>query len=326
MKMRLLTSLGAGFCLVLLLVSSAVAEYTIGIDDVLHVTFWQDPNLNQEVMVNSDGKITLSVIGEITAAGLSTSALSRKIIEQVSRFNRDISQATVTVAAYNSQVVFVEGEVTSPGRYAREIIPDLWTIIKEMGGVTQFGDLHNVKVVRGGTTDAGKIIAVDVLSAVSNRDLSTLPKIYPHDIVQIPRTISGVPTTGISAETPGARNVYYILGAVARPGAYTLESGLGLLEAISLAGGTLATADLKSVNINSKSGAYTNVYTIDLEKQIKEGSPQRYVLQPEDAIVVPQSSGGGGVLGIGLAVLREISSFGGTITSTILLIDRLNQK
>ena len=69
-------------------------------------------NSIRPLTVNSDGKITLSVIGEITAAGLSPSALGRKIVEQVSRFNRDISQATVTVTAYNSQTVFVEGEVS----------------------------------------------------------------------------------------------------------------------------------------------------------------------------------------------------------------------
>jgi polysaccharide export outer membrane protein len=321
MKQKQLIISIVGLCLVLLLTRDALAEYVIDIDDALQVTFWQQASLNQSVVVNSDGKITLSVIGDITAAGLTPPDLSRKIVEQVSRFNRDISQATVVVVAYNSQTVFVEGEVVSPGRFAREVIPDLWTIIKEMGGVTQFGDLRNIKVIRGGTEEPGKVIAVDVLNAVSNRDFSSLPKISPHDIIQVPRTISGTPTTGINAENTSARNVYYVLGAVARPGAYTLESGLGLLEALSLAGGATATANLKSVYISSKSGDYANVYSINLDKQMKKGTPQRYILQPEDAILIPD--GGGGVLGIGAAVLSNFASFSSTITSTILLIDRL---
>ncbi|MBK7090425.1 MAG: polysaccharide biosynthesis/export family protein [bacterium] len=157
------------FILAVAMFSAAQAEYVIGIDDVLQVSFWQTPTLDQQVVVNADGKVTLSVIGEITAAGLTTAQLSRKIVEQVSRFNRDISQATVVVSAYNSQTVFVEGEVVTPGRYAREIIPDIWTIIKEMGGATPAGDLTQVRLVRGGAVDPGTVITVDVLAAVRAR-------------------------------------------------------------------------------------------------------------------------------------------------------------
>lgn len=310
-------------CLAVALAPTAFAEYTIGIDDVLQIVFWQAPDQNQQAVVNSEGKISLSIIGEITAAGLTPTALSRKIVEQVSRFNRDISQATVTVIAFNSQTVFVEGEVMAPGRYAKEVIPDLWTIIKEMGGVTALGDLRNVRVIRGSGGDLGKIITVDVLSAVANRDLSSLPKIMPHDVIQVPRTLSGQPSTGLPTETSGGRNVYYVVGAVAKPGVYTLESGLSLIEAIAIAGGTLPNANLKGIRISSRIGEFANVYTINMEKQTKEGSPSRYLLRSEDAIVVPEK--GGAFLGVSMNALRDILTFGSTITSTILLIDRFGK-
>jgi polysaccharide biosynthesis/export protein len=319
MTKTLLISFGVSLFLILGLAPAVHAEYTIGIDDVLSIVFWQSAELNQTVAVNSDGKITLSVIGEITAAGLTPSALSRKIVEQVSRFNRDISQATVTVQEYNSQTVFVEGEVMAPGRYAREVIPDLWTIIKEMGGVTQFGDLRNVKIIRGTGSDAGKILAVDVLTAVSNRDVTSLPKIQPHDVIQVPRTISGVPTTGMPAqnEATSGRNIYYVVGAVSKPGVYTLESGLSLIEAIALAGGTLPSANLKSVRVNSKMGEFSNVYTVNMDKQMKSGNPQRYVLRPEDAVVVPEKSGT--FLG-GFGAFRDVLTVATTVISTYVLI------
>jgi polysaccharide biosynthesis/export protein len=320
MTKKLTTKLWTALCLILVLSPAVFAEYTIGIDDVLQVVFYQKPDLNQAVMVNSDGKISLSVIGEITAAGLTPSALGRKIVEQVSRFDRDISQATVTVTGYNSQTVFVEGEVVAPGRYAREVIPDLWAIIKEMGGVTAVGDLRNVKIIRGSGNDLGKILSVDVLSAVSNRDLSSLPKILPHDVIQVPRTLSGIPGTGIPTETGGGRNVFYVVGAIAKPGVYNLEAGLSLIEAIALAGGTLPTANLKEVMVSSRIGDYANVYTVNMEKQMKQGSPSRYLLRSEDAIVVPQK--GGTFLGVGFNVFRDALTFGTTIISTILLIDR----
>ncbi len=300
----------------------ARADYVIGIDDVLQVSFWQAPTLDQSVVVNADGKITLSVIGEITAAGLTTSQLSRKIVEQVSRFNRDISQATVVVTAFNSQTVFVEGEVVSPGRYAREVIPDIWTVIKEMGGPTATGDLSNVRLIRGGAVDPGTVLTVDVLSAIRSRDFSQLPEVHAKDIIRVPPTLGGVPTNINLAESEARRNVFYIVGAVTRPNAYSLDARLDLIEAIALAGGTTPDADLKKIRVSSKSGDYANVYEVNLDKQLKTGSPQRYLLKPEDAIYIPARSGG---VGSGFNLFRDIITLGTTITSTVLLIDRLGE-
>lgn len=302
--------------------SPALAEYEIGVDDVLQVSFWQASELNEQVRVKSDGKITLSVIGEITAAGLTTSELSRKIVEQVSRFNRDITQATVTVVNYGSQTVFVEGQVMNPGRYAREVIPDIWTIIKEMGGVTQTGDLSRVQLIRGGSVDPGEVLTVNVLEAVANQATEDLPRVYPHDIIRVPTTVGGLPRSEIPVGDQQQQNVYYVLGAVARPGVYNWQEGVDVLEALALAGGTSADADLDEVTVRDKSGSYSTIYKLDLEKQLDKGSPQRYLLSKENAIVVPRR--GGGVLGIGFGIFRDVLTLAGTVTSTILLIDRLS--
>lgn len=307
------------FILAIAMFSAAQAEYVIGIDDVLQVSFWQAPTLDQSVVVNADGKITLSVIGEITAAGLTTAQLSRKIVEQVSRFNRDISQATVVVSAYNSQTVFVEGEVVTPGRYAREIIPDIWTIIKEMGGVTAEGDLTQVRLVRGGAVDPGSVITVDVLAAVRARDFTKLPQVHPHDIIRIPQSIGGVPSDLGSSQSEEARDVYYVIGSVANPGVYKLESRMDLVEALALAGGTQPDADLKKIKVSDKNGAYSNIYKIDLDKQLKSGSPQRYMIQAENAIYVPSRGTGSSAW----TIVRDVITMGGALTSTILLINQL---
>ncbi len=310
--------------LLLLLLGAGVAyaDYTIGVDDVLDVVFWQQPELNQTVTVNADGMISLSVAGEITAAGLTPSELGRKIVEHVSRFNRDISQAVVTVTQYNSNTVFVEGEVASPGRYAREVIPDLWTIIKEMGGATENADLRNVKIIRGGKVDQGKIITVDVLDAVTKKDVASLPRVYPHDIIRVGRLPTGVPGGSMRAESEKRRNIYYVTGAVSHPGAYTLEPGTDIIEALAVAGGYSNSADLKKIRVSSKVDDYSNVYRINLDRQMKKGDVPRYILQPEDAIVVLEKSGG--LFGTGFSVLRDVVTMGGSIASFILLFRRAN--
>jgi len=60
MSIRLLTIVAA---LLALLAQTATAEYVIGVDDVLQVDFWQQPDLNQQVVVNAEGKISLKVAG-----------------------------------------------------------------------------------------------------------------------------------------------------------------------------------------------------------------------------------------------------------------------
>ena len=300
----------------------AAAEYIIGVDDVLEVVFWQQADLNQTVVVNAEGKITLKVAGEITAAGLNPSQLGRKIVENVSRFNRDISQAVVTVTQYNSNTVFVEGGVIMPGRYAREVIPDLWTIIKEMGGVAEQGDLRNVQIIRGGTQDQGRIISVDVLDAVISKNLASLPKVYPRDIIRVGRLPEGLTGGTLPGEPNARRDEFYITGAVARPGRYTLDAGMDLLEAIAVAGGYSQNADLKKVRIGSKLDGYANVYTVDLKQRIEKGGAPRYILSQEDAIVVPERRAG--VFGTGLGAFRDILTLGASITSIVLLIDRFS--
>jgi polysaccharide export outer membrane protein len=87
--------------------SASADEYIIGPEDVLQISFWQEPTLDQTVMVRQDGKITLSIIGEITAAGLTSKELAGKIVKDVSLYNKKISQATVTVIGFLSRQVYV---------------------------------------------------------------------------------------------------------------------------------------------------------------------------------------------------------------------------
>lgn len=113
-----------------------------------------------------------------------------------------------------------------------------------------------------------------------------------------------------------------MIGAVARPGVYDWRDNLDLLEAIALAGGSLPVANLSDVKIRAKSSNYASIYKIDVKRQIQQGSPQRYVLEREDVIVVPERSAG--FLGVSFGVFRDVLTLLGTVTSTILLIDRFS--
>jgi len=296
-------------------------EYRIGPEDLVSISFWQQPDLNSTVKVRQDGKISLPVIGEITAAGLTTTELSKKIVEKISFFNKSISQATVIIAEYNSQKVFVQGQVNRPGKYSFESIPNLWQVITEAGGPAEGADLSAVKIIRAGD-EAGKTLRVNLAEALENGDFSKLPKLKIGDTVEIPRSILSF-GTGAPSPSFAGRNVYYIYGQVARPGVFPLESQVDLLDAIVLAGGPTPNANMKKVKVLIKGTTYSSVVEINLEDFSSKGRPSRLAIHPEDTIVIPAK--GGGFFSRVWNFSRDLVPLSTAIIGLYLLVDRLNQ-
>jgi len=296
-------------------------EYKIGPEDVLSITFWQDPTLNQTVTVRQDGKITLSIIGEIEAAGYTPSELARRIGDQVSRYNRNVSQATVEVVAFDSQKVFVSGQVMQPGKYSFEVMPNVWELVREAGGTTEMGDLSNVVIIRG-SVNRGEIVHINLADLIARGDPSKFPRLYPDDIVEVKRTPStagpGLPTAAVTER----KNIIYVIGNVGTPGPISFQEGMEVLDAISLAGGPTPDADLSNVKIFNKLDDYSNVVTVDIKKRSQKGTPALYRLKREDTIYLPAAEGG--FWGT-WARMRDFVAIFGTLVSTFLLVDRLSE-
>ncbi len=305
--------------LFLFLGRTGAAEYKIGPGDVLEIRFWQDASLNSVVRVNQDGKISLDVVGEIEAAGKTTSQLQYDIVRQISRLNKRISQAVVRIVEYNYQYVFVSGQVNEPGKKSFEEIPDLWTIINEAGGVTEIGDLSRVTIIRGGE-EAGKVEVVNVAEAIAKGEVDKLPKIRRGDTIEIPRTPLGLPS-GELAQSIEKKNFFYVVGAVNNPGPIAFEENTDLLDALALAGGYTENADLKKVKVITKDGYFGQALEFNLEKYTELGAPARYVLRKEDTFIIPAKRGG--LWGISLGA---VATFVGVVASAILIYDRLTQE
>ena len=296
--------------------SLSAAEYRIGQGDVLSVTFWQDPDLNTEVLVGQDGRITLDIIGQIDAAGKTTEQLQNDIVRSISRLNKDISQATVRVTQFQYNHVYVIGQVNQPGKRAFEEIPDLWTLINEAGGVAPTGDLSRVTIIRGGDA-AGRIEIANVSEALARGELDKLPKVGRMDTIEIPRTPGSIPG-GDLAQGTEKKNLIYVLGAVNTPGPITYEENIDVAEALAYAGGPTDAADLTKTQLVIKDGYYSQTVTFDLRKYSTTGRPARYVMQKEDMIVVPADRPNFLESNLGL-----IATGLGAVTTAILIVDRL---
>ena len=290
-------------------------EYRIGPEDVLEISFWQEPSLNTTVRVGLDGKITLDIIGQLQAAGMTTRELEQEIVRRMSRFNQQISQAVVRVVQFNYNYVYVAGQVRQGGKMTFEAIPDLWTIINEAGGVTETGDLSRVTIIRGGK-DAGKVEVVNVRAALARGELDKLPKIRRGDTIEIPRTPASVPS-GDLVQTVERKDLVYAVGAVVQPGPISFEENLDILDAIAMAGGPAPDADLRRVTIVTKDGRYAQTLTVNLEEYVSSGRPGRYILRREDTFVIPRRTS---PLGFGVGTVTALAS---VVTSLVFLLDRL---
>lgn len=298
-------------CLVFVGIASIhAAEYKIGPGDVLQVSFWQDPLLNSEVRVSRDGKISVDVVGEIEAAGKTTAELELDIVRRMSRLNKNISQAVVRVAAFNYQYVFVSGQVNNGGKRTFEVIPDLWSILNEAGGVTEIGDLTRVTIIRGGN-EAGKVEIVNVSEAIANGTMDKLPKIRREDTIEIPRTPMGLPSADLGRDRT-QKNFFYVLGAVGQPGPITFEENIDVLEAIALAGGPNELANLKESKVITKDGYYGQTIQLDLERYTEFGSPTRYILRKEDVVLVPARKPG-------IFNMTNIAALVGIVSTSVLI-------
>ncbi|MFY9583985.1 MAG: polysaccharide biosynthesis/export family protein [Candidatus Acidiferrales bacterium] len=121
--------------------------YVIGAEDVLNISVWKEPEVTRTVPVRPDGKISLPLINDIQAAGLTPAQLTGLIMEKLNKYFTD-PQVTVIVTAINSRRIYILGEVNRSGTY--QLLPNM-TVLQALsgaGGFSQFANLKGIYVLR----------------------------------------------------------------------------------------------------------------------------------------------------------------------------------
>jgi|SRR3984893_8487174 polysaccharide export outer membrane protein len=121
--------------------------YVIGPEDVLDISVWKEPDVSRVVPVRPDGRISLPLIDDVQAAGLSPQQLAKSVAEKLKKFLNE-PQVTVIVTAMNSQRVFVVGEVLRAGAFP--MLPGMTVLqaLSSAGGFTTFADVKKIHVMR----------------------------------------------------------------------------------------------------------------------------------------------------------------------------------
>lgn len=128
--------------------ASQLKDYRIGPGDVLSVLFWRDKELSGEVVVRPDGLITLPVLNEVQAAGLTTEELRARVTERALKFVTQAPIVSIVVRQINSRSVYITGKVNKPGPYTIYGPMRVLQLISLAGGLAEFADSSKILIVR----------------------------------------------------------------------------------------------------------------------------------------------------------------------------------
>ncbi len=130
---------------------TAPSDFFLGPEDVLKVMVWKSPDLSGEVTIRPDGTITMPLIGDVPASGLTANALAKRIGERLTEY---VSSPVVTIQVkeVNSYFIYVLGEVVKPGKYPLKSYANVVQGISLAGGFGPFANKNKIKVLRNVST------------------------------------------------------------------------------------------------------------------------------------------------------------------------------
>jgi polysaccharide biosynthesis/export protein len=160
------------------------AEYKIGAQDVLRIDVWKEDQLTRTVPVRPDGKITLPLVNDVQAIGLTSMQLAAVITDGLKKYITN-PQVTVTIAEINSRRIYVTGEVTRPGAFP--LLPNM-TVLQALsgsGGFTQFARSKKIYILR---TEDGKQtkIPFNYNEVVGGKKPEQNIALQPGDVIVVP--------------------------------------------------------------------------------------------------------------------------------------------
>jgi polysaccharide export outer membrane protein len=273
--------LALGLVLVILAMSgqeeepSFVREYRIGPKDLLEITVFELPDLNQTVRVSEDGTITLPLLKQVKVDGLTKDELEQRISSLLEEKYLKNPRVSVFIKEYQSKLVAVIGAVENPGMYELIGRLTLLQMISKAGGFKESVS-NQIFVLREGEKGATESIAIDLDDLMVNGNPKLNILLQPNDVINVPvdKLMS-----------------VYVFGAVRNPGKIEVKMSkrITLLQAVGNAGGLADGAKQSGIRlkrIDRRTGKETEM-KVNLGDIIK-GKKRDIELQEGDVIIVPE--------------------------------------
>jgi polysaccharide export outer membrane protein len=249
----------------------SIESLLLGPGDLITVTVFDTPEMNQEVRVSDSGEVRLQLVGDVKVGGQTAGAAAKSIEDALISHNiMKVPQVTVKVKDFATQNVSVLGQVKNPGPYEITTPQTVLKVIALAGGLNEDAD-RKITIQRHDQPDQ----RVEYYMA-NNADLAVKNSVMvnPGDTVIVPRA-----------------PVVYVLGDVARPGGYTIatnDSKLTMLQLISMAGSTNKTSKSNLRLIRKEADGQQKEIPVQLAS-IQKGKQPDIQLQQGDIVFVPFS-------------------------------------
>jgi len=251
--------------------SPAQEAYILGPGDTIDIVVYGEPDLFRTVIVKPDGAVSLALLGEVKAAGRTTTQLAADLTRLYGKYLKQ-PLISVTVREFRVDRIYILGQVSRPGEYQLRPGIGIMELLANAGGPTGRADLAKVVVIRG-RTEAQQLNLLEAFATNRNPDV----KLLAGDVLFVPETDKRI----------------VVLGQINRPGAYELLEGQRVSNLIAAAGGlTVRAAPQKAFIVRGP-----EQIPVDLEKVLAGNLEANVTLSSGDMLVVPESQNRIAVLG-----------------------------
>ena len=278
-RFTLITLLFLVVNLILNIISATASDYIIGEEDLLQIIVWKNPELSTEVVVRPDGKISLPLLDDIQAKGLTPLQLRDVIAEKLKDFI-EVPDVTVIVRGINSFKIYVLVNGVGPQSGAITLGPQSGAItLRRETNLLQFlaqiGGVNNIDLEKSYILRDNKKVDVNLVDLIEKNDLSLNVNLLPNDTVFINDNYDGRIT---------------VVGQVKEPKTINYRKGMRVLDVILAAGGFTEFASPNSTKIIRKKGDKSEEIRIKMKDVIEDGEVEKNILiNSGDIVIVPKS-------------------------------------
>jgi polysaccharide biosynthesis/export protein len=253
-----------------------VREYRIGPKDLLEITVFERPELNQTVRVTEDGSITLPLLGKVRIEGLTKEDVEKKLTALLEEKYLQKARVIIFIREYQSQLVSLIGAVAKPGMYELIGPTTLLQMISKAGGLTDRAPAM-LYIIRRSPAGGQSRIDVDLEDLVHNGNQDLNVPLQADDIINIPMD---------------QLIQVFVFGEVRSPGALQVwqSKKINILQAVAQAGGLTDSAAKTRVTITRKDKRTGRPLKIKVNlNDIIKGRKLPDELQEGDVVYVPVS-------------------------------------
>ncbi|MEN6521293.1 MAG: polysaccharide biosynthesis/export family protein [Armatimonadota bacterium] len=250
--------------------NAADSDYKLGPEDVITVMVMNHTEFSGDFYIPTDGKITIPLAGTVEVTGKTLTEAAALIADNLKSELKD-PDVTIVLKTPRPQLVYVMGAVKQPGPYNLKPGWRITEAVTAAGGIPSGIEAADCKVsILRGTSGDKQMVS---LQEAMRGNESANQAVRAGDVITV-ENVELIPV--------------YVMGKVARPGVYNIrKDSAGILEAITMAGGTLDDAALTKVTVTHLNGSSETINIVPATIEGKQETPVK--LQSGDLLVVPDS-------------------------------------